>query len=290
MNSAALQTPALDSSGWNCRKRDFKVKLPALFGRESSRTDRQRGCVLWETTQRQLPSLASALLSPLLQRRAGLSAALFRVRGCTLCPSGNSLVALPAFFPMPPMWGPTRTQGPRPPGSPPEAALSAQVLSNSNQLLLKSVTQADAGTYTCRAIVPRIGVAEREVPLYVNGERPSGLGLGGQVLRCPAGPDRVFLLTGPPIISSEAVQYAVRGDGGKVECFIGSTPPPDRIVSAATVTGPEDSQPPGGGVPLPPSLLTCHFPLSHLSHDPEPITEYFDPQFCHPQNGGSVPA
>ncbi|XP_010842065.1 PREDICTED: kin of IRRE-like protein 1 [Bison bison bison] len=32
----------------------------------------------------------------------------------------------------------------------------------------------------------------------------------------------------PPIISSEAVQYAVRGDGGKVECFIGSTPPPDR--------------------------------------------------------------
>ncbi|XP_037681564.1 kin of IRRE-like protein 1 isoform X3 [Choloepus didactylus] len=95
--------------------------------------------------------------------------------------------------------------GPRPPGSPPEAALSAQVLSNSNQLLLKSVTQADAGTYTCRAIVPRIGVAEREVPLYVNG---------------------------PPIISSEAVQYAVRGDGGKVECFIGSTPPPDRIAWA----------------------------------------------------------
>uniref|UniRef100_A0A8P0SG59 Kin of IRRE-like protein 1 n=1 Tax=Canis lupus familiaris TaxID=9615 RepID=A0A8P0SG59_CANLF len=82
---------------------------------------------------------------------------------------------------------------------------SNMVLSNSNQLLLKSVTQADAGTYTCRAIVPRIGVAEREVPLYVNG---------------------------PPIISSEAVQYAVRGDGGKVECFIGSTPPPDRIAWA----------------------------------------------------------
>lgn len=47
------------------------------------------------------------------------------------------------------------------------------MLSNSNQLLLKSVTQADAGTYTCRAIVPRIGVAEREVPLYVNGEWPA---------------------------------------------------------------------------------------------------------------------
>lgn len=37
--------------------------------------------------------------------------------------------------------------------------------------------------------------------------------------------------TGPPIISSEVVQYAARGDRGKVECFIGSTPPPDRIVS-----------------------------------------------------------
>ena len=45
------------------------------------------------------------------------------------------------------------------------------------------MTQADAGTYTCRAIVPRIGVAEREVPLYVNGEGPEegrwgGLGAG----------------------------------------------------------------------------------------------------------------
>lgn len=79
-------------------------------------------------------------------------------------------------------------------------------------------------------------MAEREVPLYVNGEGPEeGRGLGGVprggLLEVPAGPDPVLLLAGPPIISSEAVQYAVRGDGGKVECFIGSTPPPDRIVS-----------------------------------------------------------
>lgn len=53
--------------------------------------------------------------------------------------------------------------------------------------------------------------------------------------------------TGPPIISSEAVQYAVRGDRGKVECFIGSTPPPDRIVSH-----PESICPPHR---LPPSIL-----------------------------------
>ena len=230
------------------------MKPPTLFGRKSPRTDHPRGCVLCKTT--------AAREAPL------------RVRGRTLFPSGNSLVALPAFFPMPPMRGPTRTQGPRPHGSPPEAALSAQVLSNSNQLLLKSVTQADAGTYTCRAIVPRIGVAEREVPLYVNGERPSGLGLGlgGQVPPCSAGPDRVSLLAGPPIISSEAVQYAVRGDGGKVECFIGSTPPPDRIVSA----GSADSQPPASlpaphAAPslCPPSSLGCHL-LSHLLRDPEP--------------------
>ncbi|XP_030821293.1 LOW QUALITY PROTEIN: kin of IRRE-like protein 1 [Camarhynchus parvulus] len=82
---------------------------------------------------------------------------------------------------------------------------SNMVLSNSNQLYLKSVTQADAGQYVCKAIVPRIGVGEREVTLFVNG---------------------------PPIISSEPVQFAVRGDRGKVECFIGSTPPPDRIAWA----------------------------------------------------------
>ncbi|XP_077173842.1 kin of IRRE-like protein 1 [Paroedura picta] len=79
---------------------------------------------------------------------------------------------------------------------------SNMVLSNSNQLFLKSVTQAEAGQYVCKAIVPRIGVGEREVSLLVNG---------------------------PPIISSDTVQYAVRGDRGKVECFIGSTPLPDRI-------------------------------------------------------------
>ncbi|NXO73240.1 KIRR1 protein, partial [Phainopepla nitens] len=43
---------------------------------------------------------------------------------------------------------------------------SNMVLSNSNQLYLKSVTQADAGQYVCKAIVPRIGVGEREVTLF----------------------------------------------------------------------------------------------------------------------------
>ncbi|KAG8560109.1 hypothetical protein GDO81_014793 [Engystomops pustulosus] len=82
---------------------------------------------------------------------------------------------------------------------------SNMVLSNSNQLFLKSVSQEDAGQYVCKAIVPRIGVGEREVTLFVNG---------------------------PPVITSEGEQYAVRGGVGQVECFIGSTPPPDRIAWA----------------------------------------------------------
>ncbi|XP_026781509.3 kin of IRRE-like protein 1b isoform X1 [Pangasianodon hypophthalmus] len=82
---------------------------------------------------------------------------------------------------------------------------SSMVLSNNNQLYLKSVSQADAGQYVCKAIVPRIGVGETEVTLTVNG---------------------------PPIISSEPVQYAVRGEKGEIKCYIASTPPPDKIVWA----------------------------------------------------------
>ncbi|XP_076828973.1 kin of IRRE-like protein 1a isoform X2 [Brachyhypopomus gauderio] len=82
---------------------------------------------------------------------------------------------------------------------------SSMVLSNNNQLYLKSVSQADAGQYVCKAIVPRIGVGETEVTLTVNG---------------------------PPIISSQPVQYAFRGQRGEVKCHIASTPLPDKIVWA----------------------------------------------------------
>ncbi|XP_037537317.1 kin of IRRE-like protein 1b [Nematolebias whitei] len=82
---------------------------------------------------------------------------------------------------------------------------SSMVLSNNNQLHLKSVSQVDAGQYVCKAIVPRIGVGETEVTLTVNG---------------------------PPIISSDPVQYAVRGERGEIKCYIASTPPPDKIVWA----------------------------------------------------------
>uniref|UniRef100_A0A674CR44 Kirre like nephrin family adhesion molecule 1b n=1 Tax=Salmo trutta TaxID=8032 RepID=A0A674CR44_SALTR len=82
---------------------------------------------------------------------------------------------------------------------------SSMVLSNNEELVLKSVSQVDAGQYVCKAIVPRIGVGETEVTLTVNG---------------------------PPIISSEPVQYAVRGERGEVKCYIASTPPPDKIVWA----------------------------------------------------------
>ncbi|XP_055781357.1 kin of IRRE-like protein 1 isoform X3 [Salvelinus fontinalis] len=78
-----------------------------------------------------------------------------------------------------------------------------QVLSNGNTLQLKAVTQEDAGTYTCKAIVPRIGVAERDVTLTVNG---------------------------PPIITADATQHAVKHSKGKLECLVGNSPPPDKIV------------------------------------------------------------
>ncbi|KAJ8289761.1 hypothetical protein GJAV_G00005050 [Gymnothorax javanicus] len=80
---------------------------------------------------------------------------------------------------------------------------SSVVLSNGNTLQLKAVTQEDAGTYTCKAIVPRIGVAERDVTLTVNG---------------------------PPIIIADATQHAVKNSKGKLECLVGSSPPPDKIV------------------------------------------------------------
>ncbi|XP_051966485.1 kin of IRRE-like protein 1 isoform X2 [Xyrauchen texanus] len=80
---------------------------------------------------------------------------------------------------------------------------SSVVLSNSNTFQLKAVTQEDSGTYTCKAIVPRIGVAERDVTLTVNG---------------------------PPIITADATQQAVKHSKGKLECLVGSSPPPDKIV------------------------------------------------------------
>ncbi|KAJ8287634.1 hypothetical protein COCON_G00002930 [Conger conger] len=80
---------------------------------------------------------------------------------------------------------------------------SSVVLSNGNSLQLKAVTQEDAGTYTCKAIVPRIGVAERDVTLTVNG---------------------------PPILMADATQHAVKSSKGKLECLVGSSPPPDKIV------------------------------------------------------------
>lgn len=52
----------------------------------------------------------------------------------------------------------------------PYLCVYVQVLSNNNQLHLKSVSQADAGQYVCKAIVPRIGVGETEVTLTVNGQ------------------------------------------------------------------------------------------------------------------------
>ncbi|CAB1326747.1 unnamed protein product [Coregonus sp. 'balchen'] len=46
----------------------------------------------------------------------------------------------------------------------------------------------------------------------------------------------ILATAGPPIISSEPVQYAVRGEKGEVKCYIASTPPPDKIGGAVLST------------------------------------------------------
>lgn len=51
-----------------------------------------------------------------------------------------------------------------------QTSVTLQVLSNENTLTLKAVRQEDAGKYVCRAVVPRVGVGEKEVTLTVNGK------------------------------------------------------------------------------------------------------------------------
>lgn len=76
--------------------------------------------------------------------------------------------------------------------------LCVQVLSNNNQLYLKSVSQADAGQYVCKAIVPRIGVGETEVTLTVNGKLLSTHSRDAPQLKVfmRKGAERIFLFTG----------------------------------------------------------------------------------------------
>ncbi|XP_063060509.1 kin of IRRE-like protein 3 isoform X2 [Engraulis encrasicolus] len=79
---------------------------------------------------------------------------------------------------------------------------SGVVLSNENILTLKAVRQEDAGKYVCRAVVPRVAAGEKEVSLTVNG---------------------------PPTISKTQTKQELHGEKGQIQCFITSTPPPDRI-------------------------------------------------------------
>ena len=40
-----------------------------------------------------------------------------------------------------------------------------------------------------------------------------------------------FFTPGPPIITADATQHAVKHSKGKLECRVGNSPPPDKIVS-----------------------------------------------------------
>lgn len=41
---------------------------------------------------------------------------------------------------------------------------------------------------------------------------------------------------GPPIITADATQHAVKHSKGKLECRVGSSPPPDKIVSELLIS------------------------------------------------------
>ncbi|KAM4652881.1 kin of IRRE-like protein 2 [Discoglossus pictus] len=80
---------------------------------------------------------------------------------------------------------------------------SGEVLSNGNTLSLTKVTREDAGTYVCKAIVPRIGTMEKEVTLTVRG---------------------------PPVITSETHYESTLGGKARLECLVETMPVPDKIV------------------------------------------------------------
>uniref|UniRef100_A0A8C5QY42 Ig-like domain-containing protein n=1 Tax=Leptobrachium leishanense TaxID=445787 RepID=A0A8C5QY42_9ANUR len=80
---------------------------------------------------------------------------------------------------------------------------SGEVLSNGNTLILNKVTREDAGTYVCKAIVPRIGTMEREVTLTVRG---------------------------PPVITSESHFESTLGGKARLECLVETMPIPERII------------------------------------------------------------
>ncbi|XP_075462255.1 kin of IRRE-like protein 2 [Ascaphus truei] len=80
---------------------------------------------------------------------------------------------------------------------------SVEVLSNGNSLSMTKVTNEDAGTYVCKAIVPRIGTMEREVTLTVRG---------------------------PPVITSDTHYETALGGKARLQCLVETTPVPDKIV------------------------------------------------------------
>lgn len=41
---------------------------------------------------------------------------------------------------------------------------------------------------------------------------------------------------GPPIITADGTQHAVKHSKGKLECRVGSSPPPDKIVSELLIS------------------------------------------------------
>ncbi|XP_041081614.1 kin of IRRE-like protein 1 [Polyodon spathula] len=105
---------------------------------------------------------------------------------------------------------------------------------------LKAVPRRMLGAKAVQSHVPLSGSGEQEVTLTVKVRPAMALPGRGEVER----PHSIWGVLCPPLITAEPLQHAAKGGNAKLECFVDSTPPPDKIYR----DGPDQEEPLGGTV------------------------------------------